>query len=282
MSRTTQLIALIWLVFLARSALAQTIYGTGFEAPPYTAGAQLVGQDAWSQPAIPAFLNPASAVVSTVLPESGAQSIEALGKNLQTDDFISNVTGGYYHAIGSYTHSIGYNAGPTGKVRVSADVYVSGPTTTGANFFSASVASIGGDGSGLGELAISSDGQVHAYSSDDLVPSFLFSAPVTLGAWHSLAIVDDFSAKTSSFYVDAALLGTSPFVASGNPGNTINRASLIVYAAPETSTLHRADYAAYWDNYSVESVPEPAGGALALCAALAFGCVMRRRRAGRA
>jgi PEP-CTERM motif len=262
----------------ATSACAQVIYATGFEDPPFVADSQLVGQDGWAQPAIPAFLNPGAAVVSTALPRTGAQSVEVLGQNMQTDDFISTVTGGYYHAIGSYTHAIGYDAGPNGKVRVHADIYVSGPTTPGTNFFSASIASIGGDGSGLGELAISSDGQVHAYSSDDLVPAFLFSAPVSLGTWHSLAIEDDFAGRTSSFFVDDVLLGTSAFVAGENPGDTVSRATMIAYAAPESSDNHRAEYAAYFDNYSVAAVPEPASAMLFAVGAIGLGVALWWRR----
>ena len=56
-----------------------------------------------------------------------AESIQVLGQSMQTDDFISNVTGGYYHAIGSYTHATNYDAGPNGKVLVHADIYVFRP-----------------------------------------------------------------------------------------------------------------------------------------------------------
>jgi hypothetical protein len=262
------------------AAFGQTIYATGFENPPFAPDSQLVGQNDWAQPNIPANLNPGAAVISTALPQTGAQSVQVQGQSMQTDDFISDVTGSYYHAIGSYTHAIGYDAGPSGKVRVQADIYVSGAKTDGTNFFSASIASIGGDGSGLGELAISSDGQVHAFSSDDLVPTFLFSAPVTLDEWHSLAIVDDFAARTSSFFVDDSMLGTSPFVSGENPGTTVNRATLIVYAAPELAGMQMANYSAYFDNFSITAIPEPASGGLLLLGL--FALLGRRRSAGAA
>ena len=102
----------------------------------------------------------------------------------------------------------------------------------------------------MGELAISSDGHVYGYSSQALVPTFLTSAPVTLGQWHSLAVEVDFAARTYSFVVDDLSLGTFAFDPSAT-SNILRRGSLIVYAAPDTATEHKADYAAHYDKFAI-------------------------------
>src|SRR6266446_6995511 len=132
----------------------------------------------------------------------------------------------------------------TQVMRLSAHVRVDGRrTATGNNFFSASISARGAveDGStGIGELAISSDGHVYGYSGDDNVPTFLNSARVTLGEWHNLAVDANFAKRTYSFFVDDECLGTFPFDDSFT-GNFLLRGSMVVYAALDTATAHKAD-----------------------------------------
>jgi hypothetical protein len=281
--RAKMLFLVAVVVAWCRPSAAEIMYGTGFEDPPFANGSQLSGQDGWFAPSVdnpPGFpfnLNPGAAIISTALPRSGAQSLQVLGGDLQADAGILAATGGYYNAIGSYRRAVNYDAGEGGVTRVQADIFVSGPETPGDNFFSASLGARGGDGNARGELAISSDGQVHAYSGNDNVPTFLFNAPVTLGQWHTLAIVDDFGAGTMSFYVDGSLLGTSAFV-SGATGTIIKRGALLAYAGPDTADNQRAEYAAYYDNFSIATVPEPSSLGLAAIGALVIaGCGLRRR-----
>ena len=244
------------LAFLAASpsATARQIFGTRFEPHAYLAGATLVGQDGWTAPPP---LSPNAAVVVTDKPRQGKQTVRVLGADLEHQDFINDLTGGYYDAIGSYRRAVDYDSGGTRVVRVSAHVRIDGPqTATGNNFFSASIAAIGvdaeGNASGVGELAISSDGHVYGYSSQDFVPTFLTSAPIALGQWHSLAVVVDFAARTYSFHVDNQALGTFPFDPSAT-SNVLRRGSLIVYAAPDTDTNHKADYGAHFDKFSISA-----------------------------
>jgi hypothetical protein len=271
-------------VALVGSARADTIYSTGFENPPFAAGSQLSGQEGWfapsagSPPGFPFNLNPGAAIISTANPLTGTQSVQVLGSNLQADTGIAAITGGYYTAIGSYRHAVDYNAGPAGITTVQASLYVGGPITAGTNFFSASVAAVGSGGTGLGELAISSDGMVHAYTGDDLVPTFLFNASTTLGRWHTLAVVDNFAAQTSSFYVDGVLLGTAAFASDYAGDSTLARGSILTYAGTETANFQKANYAAYYDNFSISSVPEPSGIILLGIGSAALLGVARRSR----
>src|SRR5262249_28819766 len=199
------------------------------ENPPLAAGSLLVGQDGWTG-APP--LSPNAAVISTDLYFSGQQSVRVRGADLVPQPFINTATNGYYDAIGSYRRQVDFDAGANHVpiVRVQANVRVDGPQTCVTappipcnNFFSASVAvraPAPGTTVGIGELAISSDGKVYAYSGDDNVPgcpsqpcvaSFLISAPITLGAWHTLAVDVNFQTRTFSFSVDGNRLPGPPF-----------------------------------------------------------------------
>jgi len=252
------MIAVAGLLWLAQPATGQTLYRTGFEPREgFVADTTLVGQDGWIAPPP---LSPNAAVVACDRPRLGRQAVHVLGADLEHQDFINEATGGYYDAIGSYRRAVNYDTAGTETVRVSALVRVDGrKTAAGHNFFSASIAAIGadvnGDASGVGELAISSDGHVYGYSSQELVPTFLTGARVRLGEWHLLAIRVDFAARTYSFFVDGHCLGTFSFDPSAT-SNTLLRGSMIVYAAPDTACLEKADYAAHFDRFSIQVVPD--------------------------
>jgi hypothetical protein len=121
----------------ASAAPAQVVYSTGFENPPFANHSLLVGQDGWTAP--PPF-SPDAAVVATGIHADGHQALRVRGRDLVHQDFINEVTGGYYDAIGSYRRPVDYETGGTEIVRVSADVYLRGgqQTPDGTNFFSAS------------------------------------------------------------------------------------------------------------------------------------------------
>jgi hypothetical protein len=183
-----------------------------------------------------------------------------LGADLVHQDFVNFVTNGYYDAIGSYRRPVSYDTQGTQTVQVSAQVRVDGPKTpAGTNFFSASIAARGSDTvdassgtTGIGELAVSSDGHVYGYSGDDDVPTFLTSAPVTLGQWHDLSVVVNFATRQFSFVVDHRVLGTFPF--PGTPqfaGQFFTRGSVIAYTAPDTATMQKANYAAHFDTFRI-------------------------------
>jgi hypothetical protein len=183
-----------------------TIYATGFENPPFTAGSQLVGQDGWGPP-VPPF-SPSAAVISNDLYFAGLQSVRVAGTDLVHQDFINSLTNGYYDAIGSYRKPVTCDpAAGFPIVRVKANVRIDGPNTPPGgdanacvpgkfvpcnNFFSASITARAGSTAnttaGIGELAISSDGKAYGYSGDDNVTTFLASRPVKLGEWHTLSV----------------------------------------------------------------------------------------------
>jgi hypothetical protein len=263
------LVGVIGSLGLATSVHADTLYRTSFEQPTFTAGVPLVGQDTWAG-APP--LSPNAALISTNRPRQGRQSVLVQGKDLVSQPIdINIVTGGYYDAIGSYRKTVNHDTGGTEAVRVSSHVRVDGRRTArGNNFFSASIAVRGTDddqgngNTGIGELAISSDGRVYGYSGNDFVPgcevvpcvpaaTFLTSVRASLGEWHNLAIEANFATRTYTFFVDDECLGSFPFVASFT-GNFLRRGSLIAYAAPDTATLHKDAYKSKYDQFSIKVV----------------------------
>ena len=285
------IIALLGLSLAAASpAFAQSIlYQTGFEAPTFTAGLPLVGQDSWAS--IP-ITSPNAAIITTDQPFAGKQAVRVRGADLVPDPNVTSMSSGYYSAIGSYRRraiavppNTDFDVAGAGfpVVRVQAAVRVDGPQSPqGKNFFSASVAAraVSSDQvclvtDGIGELAISSDGKVYGYSGDDFVPgcpsacnvppapscvaSFLVTAPITLGAYHTLAVNADFVKRKFSFCLDGQLLedqngkSTFPFP-SGADTNLFRRGSLIVYARPDTPQLNRASFKAHDDNFSITTL----------------------------
>jgi hypothetical protein len=240
------------------SVIAQPVFTTGFEAMEgYVANAPLVGQDGW---VAPPPLSPNAAMVASDKPRQGKQTVHVLGADLEHQDFINDATDGYYDAIGSYRRAVNHDTGLAQKVRISAHVRIDGPrTAAGNNFFSSSIggraqSTLDGEPSsaGVGELAISSDGHAYAYSGNDNVPTFLASAPVALGQWHSLAVVADFTTRTSEFYVDDVLLSSFEWDSSEVYTGVLLRGAFLAYAAPDTVANKKADYAAHCDQFSIK------------------------------
>lgn len=250
----------VWPLLAALSpASGQIIYQTGFEVPDFTAGLPLAGQDGWVAPGI---FSPDAAVVTTEKPRQGKQTVRVLGADLVHQDFLGPLTGGYYDALGSYRHGVDFDTGGTRAVRVSAHVRIDGPASPkGNNFFSASVATrttlTDGSTAGTGELALSSDGNAYGYSGNENAPTLLAHTRVRLGEWHELAVVVDFAARAYSFFVDDDYLGTFAFDPNNGPGvdytTFFNRGSLLAYAGPDTATLKKADYSAYYDHFTIEA-----------------------------
>lgn len=269
-------LALATLALAAASpAFGGTIYATGFENPPFILGNALMGQDGWVGASA---LSPNAAVISNDLVFSGEQVVRVRGADLVHEDFINEVTNGYYDAIGSYRRPLVpfFDVGAAGFpiVRIQANVRIDGPKTPpGAaagdcvlgkfvpcnNFFSAGIVAVAlsstGGSPGIGELDISSDGKVYGHSGDALVPQFLTSHQISLGAWHMLAIDVDFKSRTYSFSVDGKSLEGGPFqFGTDVDTNTLKRGSLVVFTAPDTTKFQKSNYVVHDDNFSIATL----------------------------
>lgn len=245
---------------LIAPASAQSIYDTRFEDPPFVAGLSLVGQDGWIAPAL---FSPNAPLISTEKPRQGQQSVRVAGADLLENGSVYALTG-FYGALGSYRKPLNYDTGGTQFVRISAHVRVDGPSTPGTTFFSAGIAArlldfSGGTNPGtrgIGQIDLYSDGYVYVHDGNHNSPIFLTSAPITLGEWHELALIEDVGARTFTAEVDGFSLGTFPMPPDSQGGvatNTIARATLLVTSLPDSDTLKKADYVATLDNFAVRA-----------------------------
>jgi len=239
------------------TVLDPVIYSTKFEAPTFVEDTALVGQDGWIAPPP---LSPNAAVVSHDRPRLGRQTVHVLGADLEHQDFINEVTGGLFDAIGSYRRPVNYHTYLSQTIRISADVRIDGPNSTGGDhFYSASIAGRGGSasgGAGVGELAISSDGFAYAYTGNEDVPTFRARTPIRLGQWNKLAVVANFTTQTSSFYVNGRHLATFPFDPAEVYDGVLLRGSMLAYAAPDTATNKKANYASSYDKFTIRVVSD--------------------------
>lgn len=262
----------------SQAAKAQEVYITPFEDPPFLADTPLIGQDGWV-----ALSNQQAALISTDRPRQGAQSVSVAGADLNP-----LASPGFYGAVGSFRRPVDYDTGGTQIVRISSDVLLDGPLTPGAVFFSAGIAARLTDFSGgpnpgtrgIGQIDIYSDGNVYVHDGNRGTPLFLASYPITLGEWHELALIEDVGAGTFSAEVDGVSLGMFAFpppTPEAVPTNIIQRGTLLALSAPDTESLKKADYTAYFDNFSITVVPEPGAMALLFGSALPGAALILKR-----
>ena len=246
------LVSSVWIAGALQPASGQAIYSANFEPGTFLNNTTLVGQDGWIAPPP---LSPNAAVVTSDKPKQGKQTVRVLGASLESQEFINEVTGGYYDALGSYRRPVNHDTGNSQTIRISAHIRIDGAqTVTGNNFFSAGISGRAGTASGgasVGEMFISSDGHVYAVSGNDLVPTFLASVPVTLGEWHNLTVMADFATHKSSFYADNILLTTIAWDPSETYTGVLLRGTLHAYTAPDNATDKKANYASTYDKFSI-------------------------------
>jgi hypothetical protein len=278
--------AVIGSIGVAPAARAATVYATGFEAPSFTNGQVLLGTDGWST-AIPPFLSPNAAKISTAGPASGQQHVRVLG----TDMVSAAEVGPDEDAVGSYRRPVSFDSAAAGLpiVRVEADVRLNGAPILGApidpngdghtnylgpDTLDANIGARSNDG-GVGELGISSDGYIYAYNNASTEP--IFVRPTTLNTYHHLAIEVNFAQDKFQYFVDGTPLGTAVPFDAGFTSDTLLRGALITYARSPASA--RADHSYDFDNFSITATPEPGTAGLALAASAAL--LHRRRRSSR-
>lgn len=260
--------------FLAAKPMASTaaiLYATGFENPPLANGSTLLGQDGWST-AIPPFLNPNAAVITDASARSGSQSLQVAGADMVAAPEVAPLA-----VVGSYRRPVNYDAssGPS-RVLITSAVRLDGPVLGTGDFFAANIAARSGDG-GVGEISISSDGKVYAYTGN-FDGTLLASTSITLSEWHTLGIDLDFAADTYTFLLNGNSLGTFPFEA-GFSSDLLVRGSAVVYGFPDAvapdSQYKKSNFVARFDDFSIATVPEANSSFLLLAGAM--GCLTWRR-----
>ena len=254
-------------------ASAAVVYDSGgFEVPRFVAAPSsldatpLAGQD----PAEGPWQTDAGnneAYVQTNSPQAGLQSVQVLwtAGNADTRWWVP----------------AGASAGPDGNViRVEVDLQVNFPAITppatlthGPRFgIEAYDASGGGAAKPIGGLLVdAAQGTVLYLSSGGGAATATGTPSLSRNAYHQLALEADLAAKTYSVYADGLLLHTEPFVDA-----TASAFSYAPITAIATAGSTSDSGTAYFDNYAISQVPEPAG--LALASLAAAGLLVRRRR----
>jgi len=227
----------------------QKIYdSTGFERQPFVAGLPLLGLDGWS-PAIPPFLKPAAAKITNAVSRNGRQSVEVWGANLAASGGITAP----YDAVGSYRRPLEYTVKSRKPfVLVEADLLLqTQQAATNDDFFSMSIAARSGDGETLGEIALSSAGTADVYGFDAApgAPT-VFTTPAALNQWHRLGIGLDYSNVTTNvaYFLDSKFIFATP---TRSLTKDLLRASMVVYARPDSVGKARINYTARFDNFQV-------------------------------
>jgi hypothetical protein len=252
------------LLVTARAAQAQYDSG-GFEPPRFLTNLEgspeLAGQDPlgpWLKDS-----GAGTAIIETAFKQSGTQAVQFTRP--------ANINGDTRYAVPRPTPLVG--AAST-IVRVNWDMNVSlSPTAPFGPFFGVEgydattptlprlIGSLGVD-SHTGELLYQDADGILAATGDIVAP----------GAWHHYTLELNYGTKQYTGYLDGAPVVTSPFIDPGITGFTDAPISTLASTAESLAT---ATGTAYYDNYSITVVPEPAGLALVGLGSLAL---LRRRR----
>jgi hypothetical protein len=259
--RRLSILALLLLASHAPAVKAASLYQTSFEAPDFVAGQLVDGQGGFT-----AINSRDAGVVSTENPRTGLQSLQVNGANLEL-----NASGSLYR--GTYAPILNYDPLAAGMpiVEVQADVRLNGPSTntghgTDDDLISANLSAFAGNGFRIGELILSSNGNIYAFSGMNPGEAYQFGTPFNLGQYYTLGLRLDFALRTTEFLLDGRSLGTLPF-------SNLVTSDVFMFAttrvlAVNDPAIDLSRYTANFDNYSVTAVPEPGGLAL-----LGSGCL---------
>jgi hypothetical protein len=252
---------------------AAPIYDAGgFESPKFTAGQPLAGQDVLSGPWLK-DPGTSTATVSTINAFSGTQDVQVTRVAGGTGDTRWSVTKPQAPAPGFNVFDIDTD------IRVEQATFAGVPPTNtdfgpsfGLEAYDASVTPL--SPKLIGSLTIDAttgDVLYQATGSGLLTET---GTVVTRGAYHHLKLRVDFGTNKYQAYVDNVLLRTESFVDTGIVAFT--DAPISTFAASGTSVTTGTG-TAFFDNYSINVIPEPTGVSLAgLGLAVLTG---RRRRA---
>ena len=246
---------------------ADIIYQTGFEPPELTAGLPLRGQDGWQGGWYPPSTSHPT-VISEINARSGAQSVRFFGADDQ-----GLITGSAFAFQPLFDLNNPSPPPPLPIVEISADVRLDGPLigTQGtpeqdllsANLF-AVVRQNERDPIGLfdiGGFFVSGAGRIWAYHWATGTPGAIYgnSIPYVMGTYHSLRLRVNFLTRTLTYFVDGVELDSAPIPLAIKSdqffsGYITMYGPAQIIETPELS-YNRANYNAYFDNYSLASVP---------------------------
>jgi uncharacterized delta-60 repeat protein len=253
--RTLGLLAFFLPLFI-KAASNTLIYETSFEAPAFTPGLPIRGQDNWEM-----FHDGDAISVSTNNARTGTQCLRFNGALLEQNGPNSATAYCFSRALESFVSN------PPPIVDIIASVRLDGPQSgtlgtreeslLGANLM-AVVPDQAGIGRELGGFIVSSAGKIFTYSA---VPedAYKFSVPYSFGVYRTLKLRVDFVARNLRYYVDDVYLGLVNFPPSLQTDRLFGAYLFLNGAIDPINTpdlvYNPANYTAYFDDYSLVSVP---------------------------
>jgi hypothetical protein len=240
---------------MANTAQAVTLYQTGFEYPPFALNSILQGQDGWVALPSPPF-SPDAATITNTKAKKGSQSVVVPGVLLDSQAGIDP-----YDGVGIYRRplngGLGYDTlvGNNKLARVDADLMLDTPRPkTPGEFFSLTIGAVAGDRSGLGEIGLSSKGEVEAWAADaNPGDKPKFTKPISFNKWHHITLLLDFANRTTSYFIDEHFLGS---VSATSTSTVLLRGTMGVFRRTDNDQLSgpnsvRSDYTARFDNFRI-------------------------------
>jgi uncharacterized delta-60 repeat protein len=254
--KSIPLLLFLTLALRLTAASNTTLYQTSFEAPAFTPGSPLRGQDNWEM-----YHDGEAISVVTNNARTGAQCLRMEGALLEQVGPNFATAYGFSRALDAFSNN------PPAIVEITASVRLDGPQT-GTNgtpdldILSANLMAVvpraDGQGQSLGGFFVSSAGRIWTYSPEP-ADNYKFSVPYTFGTYRTLRLRVDFVARTLGYFVDDVRLGSVNFPSSITADRLISgyiylNGQLEPVTTPEL-TYHLEDYTAYFDDYSLVSVP---------------------------
>ncbi len=250
------LLGLIALVSSATAAPNTTLYETSFEPPAFTPGIPLRGQDNWEM-----YHDGEALSVATNNARTGTHCLRFDGALLEQNGPNSATAYCFSRAMEAYSNN------PPAIVELTASVRLDGPRT-GTNgtpaedVLSANLMAVvprsDGQGQSLGGFFVSSAGKIWSYSPTP-ADAYKYSVPYTFGTYRTLRLRIDFVARTLRYFVDGTYLGLVNFPSSITT-DRLYGAYLFLNGALDPIdtpqlTYRMENYTAYFDDYSIVSVP---------------------------
>jgi hypothetical protein len=263
-------LVMLGVVAVAEPARAQGVYDSGgFEPPRFSTG-NLAGQDTVLGPWLKDS-GTATGVVQTATVQGGTQAVQVTRPADEDGDTR-------FAVVKPVTPT------PLQLIRVSWDMNVTRTQIPGmpfGPFFGVE----GYDGSGddfpllIGSLGVDATTGDVLYQDEN----GFFAEPETrtivpFGQWNRYMIEMDFAAQEYTAYLNGTPLVTSPFV-DRDLGITRFTDAPIATLAATLESLSIATGTAYFDNYTIEIVPEPAS--MAIIGLASLGMLRRRRTVSR-
>jgi hypothetical protein len=239
-------LAVVALLTAVQSARAGILFATDFEAPTYTTG-PLAGQDGWFSDTGSPFVS-----VQNTVAESGTQAVQI------------TATGAPISSRGVHQDLFDTAASLLKTIKLSVDALIEDPGTAGTASAWSPLVAFNGAGNPVAFMRVLSSGGLF------VVGAAATNTGVTVDkdVWNSYELVLNFATGTLDGFLNGVPVASD---VAFNNSNTVYRAG-----AFDLATSLGTDRA-FFDNFAVAAVPEPATLALLAIAIAGLGFARRRK-----